>query len=546
MTAGGKPEHARQDIPALLREDSALRAENLALRERCLASAGSKREAARYKAELDEILGSRAWAFVTWARRLLGFFGRRGPVPSCHERWHRLRYSPGRPIRQPSGRLRVSAIVPNYNHAPFLEERLRSIFDQTYPPHEILFLDDASRDESVALARRLASESPVPFRLALNASNSGCAFRQWLAGIDLAVGDLIWIAESDDTCRPELLERMVPEFDDPEVTLAYCQSARIGPDGCQYAADYLADTEDLSPVHWRYPYCVPGVHEVELALSQRNTIPNASAVVFRRAYEIEEREDLDNLKLAGDWLFYAMRIRRGKIAYIPESLNGHRHHDRTVRSGFERSVELFEEQLRVKRRIFEAFPVTAGAISGSMARSFAEYADRMCELGPRPSMAEHPRLRRHIDRIRDLARTRQPAGEDRRILVVLSGVSDEPGCRAAIRRANGLAGRFRVFLCNALSGVLDPRVALGVDPRIVLLEGAVGIRPWSREGELLPSSRRAEIIRELIAFHRIDVIHAIGEPARRLVSAAGHRAGPDGPPVQITRRLKNRRVPSDT
>ncbi len=52
----------------------------------------------------------------------------------------------------PARRLKVSVIVPNYRHEPYLEERLRSIFDQTIKPDEIIFLDDASPDESVAIA----------------------------------------------------------------------------------------------------------------------------------------------------------------------------------------------------------------------------------------------------------------------------------------------------------------------------------------------------------------------------------------------------------
>jgi hypothetical protein len=173
--------------------------------------------------------------------------------------------------------------------------------------------------------------------------------------------------------------------------------------------------------------------------------------------------------------------------------------------------------------------VTASAISGSLARSFAEYAERTGDIGHRTPMTEHPRLRTHIDRIRDLSRTRQPAPEDRRILIVLSGVADEPEPRAAIGLANALAGRCRVFLCNALPGVLDPRAASRVDPRIVLIEGTLGIRPWSWEGEAGPdggagettSSRRVDVIRELIAFHRIDTIRTTGEAADRLVAAAG-------------------------
>src|SRR5262249_11738531 len=126
---------------------------------------------------------------------------------------------------------KVSVIIPSYRHAPFLEDRLHSIFDQTYRPHEIIFLDDASPDESVDIARRLAPQAPVPMRIIVNAQNSGSTFRQWIKGLDLVTGDLVWIAESDDAARPELLERLVPEFFDPEVVLAYSQSAVIGPAG---------------------------------------------------------------------------------------------------------------------------------------------------------------------------------------------------------------------------------------------------------------------------------------------------------------------------
>src|SRR5205814_534520 len=83
--------------------------------------------------------------------------------------------------------------------------------------------------------------------------------------------------ESDDSCHPRFLERLAPEFYDPEVVLAYCQSAIIGPDGERCADNFLAHTDDLSTTRWRSWYSVPGVEEVEQALSQKNTIPNASA-----------------------------------------------------------------------------------------------------------------------------------------------------------------------------------------------------------------------------------------------------------------------------
>ncbi|MHB1556755.1 MAG: glycosyltransferase family 2 protein [Isosphaeraceae bacterium] len=543
-----------RDLQKHRRELEMLRAENLMLRELFLANAKAKQQATALRNQLDEIRGSRAWKFVVKARGTVRIAGRIAswarqrrdslrravapsrpapagegtPRPGPCDVWIRP-HGEASPLR--SGRSfepKVSVIVPNFNHAPYLEERLRSIFGQSYLPYEILFLDDASRDASVAVARRLAEESPVPFRLVVNETNSGSTFRQWLRGIDLAAGDLVWIAESDDACRPELLERLVAEFRDPGVMLAFCQSSVIGSDGRRYAEDYLFATEDLSPTRWRSHYVAPGAKEVETALSQRNTIPNASAVVFRRPAELEEREDLERLRLGGDWLFYAMRIRRGKIAFVPEPLNAHRHHERTVRHAFERAVLLFEEQLAVKARIFESFPVSASAISGSVARSLVEYIDRLGEMVPRLAMTEHPRLAAGIGRLRAVFGERIDAVRDMRVLLVVSGLADEPPTRAMIDLANGLAGRLPVFVANALPGVLDPRMVARFDGRVVWIEGTPGIQPWTWDGDprVDPSAveamspRRTEVLRELAAFHRMDVVHSSGAWADRLVAAA--------------------------
>ena len=424
----------------------------------------------------------------------------------------------------PASELKVSVIVPNYNHALYLEDRLRSIFAQTDPPHEILFLDDASSDESVAVARRLAAESPAPFRMILNETNSGSTFRQWLKGIDLASGDLVWIAESDDACRPELLERLVPEFFDPAVMLAYCQSASIGSDGQKLADDYVWLTNEISLTHWRHPYSVPALEEVERALSQRNTIPNASAVLFRKRATLDCRADLEWMRLAGDWLFYATQIHGGRISFVPEALNDHRHHERTVRQAFERALELVQEQLHVKARIFDDFSISARAISRSVSTSVAEYVYRARSLGlDWPSLTSQPRLEPLLERIRSALRARQQPPRDLRILIVLSGSARPSSEQAAVRLANALAGSFHVFLCGARPWMPAPEV----DERVTRLEGTLGMTFWAWDRKMRPdgtltestSSRRAEIIGELIRLHRIDVIHSRGWWADRLVAA---------------------------
>lgn len=109
----------------------------------------------------------------------------------------------------------VSIIVPNYNHAAFLSERLRSILSQTFQNFELIVLDDASTDDSLAVIREQLQDHP--HLVFCNATNSGQPCSQWLSGIKKASGRYIWIAESDDSCSPKFLERMVSHLEQGNV-----------------------------------------------------------------------------------------------------------------------------------------------------------------------------------------------------------------------------------------------------------------------------------------------------------------------------------------
>jgi len=123
--------------------------------------------------------------------------------------------------------MKVSVIIPNYNYGRYLPERLNSIICQTYRPFEIIFLDDNSKDDSVEVAKKILEASGIPHRIIRNSVNEGC-FKQWSRGIHEAKGDLVWIAEADDSCDLKLLATLVAKFDDPKVGLAYCQSFENG------------------------------------------------------------------------------------------------------------------------------------------------------------------------------------------------------------------------------------------------------------------------------------------------------------------------------
>ncbi len=424
----------------------------------------------------------------------------------------------------PARSLRVSVIVPNYRHARFLPERLQSVFSQTLKPHEIIFLDDASPDASVQVVRRLARFAPVPMQIVVNEENSGSTFRQWMKGLALATGDLVWIAESDDSANPLFLERLVPEFFDPEVVLAYCQSALIGPDGEPLADDFLAHTDDISLTRWRTRYSVEAALEAEQALSQKNTIPNASAVLFRRPEHLDFAAELEELRFAGDWLFYARLIRDGKISFLPEILNFYRRHDATVSHNCIREDTQASESLSVKASVLESYPVSARAIAASLARSVFEYVEltEVMKLN-RPGFIANPSLSGPLSRIRTSLDRQLHSPTALKILLAVSETDTAGKSAEFIRLAGVLAGEHTVFILSTRPIDGHAELLTRLDERIIFLEGALGPTPWSDSGQewdrtaSRPANRRAEILRELIRFHRIDVIHTFSSRADRLI-----------------------------
>ena len=219
---------------------------------------------------------------------------------------------------------RITVIVPNYRHAKYLHRRLDSIYNQSYKNIEVLLLDDCSPDHSRDILAEYQARYPKITRTLYNSTNSGGPFRQWAKGISEASGDLIWIAESDDYCEEQFLEKLVRCFDDEAVLLAYGHSVFVNeaeeplPDEMKI---YLSDLEHAAK--WEGCYVDTAHIEVRQGLGIKNTIPNASSVLFRKPVDMPLLADLEwlSMSVAGDWVFYLHVIRGGKVAYRNDATN---------------------------------------------------------------------------------------------------------------------------------------------------------------------------------------------------------------------------------
>lgn len=226
---------------------------------------------------------------------------------------------------------KVSVIVPNYNYEHYIIERLKSIDNQTYPIYEIIYLDDASTDNSNEKVINYIDKSYNNIIIDLNLENSGNVFSQWKKGISKAKGDYIWIAEADDLSDRYFLENIMKGFEYDNVVISYSQSKQINEAGSIIANEYLYYTNDVDIHKWSTDYVNNGVDEIKQCMSIKNTIPNISAVVVKKVNNINVIcSEIDNYKVAGDWLFYINLLEIGNIYFCSKSLNYHRRHEDSI------------------------------------------------------------------------------------------------------------------------------------------------------------------------------------------------------------------------
>lgn len=263
----------------------------------------------------------------------------------------------------------VSVIVPNYNHARFLRQRIDSILEQTYQDFELILLDDASTDDSRTILQEYASDSRV--RVNFNERNSGRTFKQWNKGVRLARGEYVWIAESDDYASASFLGSMIALLEsDATIGLAFCRSWRASEDGTLdgFADCNLAETNS----RWTSDFIISGTDMCREYFARLNPIPNASAVLFRKQVFEKIGGADETLRTCGDWKAWAGIALQGRVGYLCEPLNYFRFHAGSVRRQSVAAKFDVEEHLRVCGWVIEHAPVPEGELE-SIRDSVAGY-----------------------------------------------------------------------------------------------------------------------------------------------------------------------------
>ncbi len=214
----------------------------------------------------------------------------------------------------------ISIVIPSYNYGRYLRECLDSVIAQDYPHYEIVLVDDASTDASLAIANEYASKHPQIHVIA-NHKNCGL-FKSAERGFAASKGDYIHFFAADDRYLPHFLSKSMEFFDKhPKAQLV-----------CTDYATFEEGSDELKVIplnpHWKDPLFLPAEKLAETLQTTPFWIAGASCITSRGLLETYGLlpPELENIS---DWFaFHRIAFYEG-VGYIPEPLTSMRIHAET-------------------------------------------------------------------------------------------------------------------------------------------------------------------------------------------------------------------------
>jgi glycosyltransferase involved in cell wall biosynthesis len=115
---------------------------------------------------------------------------------------------------------KADIVVPCYNYGRFLEACVRSVLEQSVTDLRVLIIDDASTDDSLSIASKLAEADP---RVVVTSHTQNWGhIRTYNQGIEWASADYFLLLSADDLLLPGALERATGIMDrHPDIVLTH-------------------------------------------------------------------------------------------------------------------------------------------------------------------------------------------------------------------------------------------------------------------------------------------------------------------------------------
>lgn len=247
---------------------------------------------------------------------------------------------------------KVSVVLPTLNREKFLDERIRSVLEQSLDEWELIVNDSYSEDSSWEIIQGFAAQDS---RISAFQSPRDGLYRNWNRCIERARGEYIYIATSDDTMKPDCLLRLLTALEaHPRCKIASSALDFIDEDGKRLKNEWERLRVQLFLGPWaRRPHIRLRPLELILNIMLGNVIRSLTQVLIHR--EVFDRIGLfpNDMGVGGDYFWGIRASAEFETLFVPEYLSSFRRHgaQATSFSQTDMAKEFAEVMDHVERRI---------------------------------------------------------------------------------------------------------------------------------------------------------------------------------------------------
>lgn len=230
-------------------------------------------------------------------------------------------------------RLDVTVVMPSFNRSALITRALDSVRHQTVMPVEILVVDDASTDDTVAQVEAWRERTGFPVRIERLVTNGGVAAARNRA-MQLARTRYVSFLDSDDEHLPHTLAMLVAALEaTPGAVVAFGDATKVLPDkkiphamfGAKVDIGSIADPID-TPGHFK-------LRDAKSTFLKASLIATCSAC-FLREHALAVGGMPVEYRMGSDWLFWLRLTERGDFVFVQDDVSlVHRHPDNLTKPG---------------------------------------------------------------------------------------------------------------------------------------------------------------------------------------------------------------------
>ncbi|MBQ7196641.1 MAG: glycosyltransferase family 2 protein [Synergistaceae bacterium] len=206
----------------------------------------------------------------------------------------------------------VSVVVPSFNNESRVGPTLASVIAQDYENLEIIFVNDASTDNTLAIAENTLKDSGCVFKIINHETRRGVSVAR-NDGFDIATGDFVLFCDGDDMMKENQISVLVALIQKYDCEISF---------GGMIERYESGEPDVLVPLNFNISQPMKGEQAAYMRIATKGFTPHLCCTMFKKIFLEKIELRFTEGCLSGEDIEFSRKAfcRAEKVAFTPECL----------------------------------------------------------------------------------------------------------------------------------------------------------------------------------------------------------------------------------